>query len=117
MKVDPESLKRRGLWTRLNSHASGRRSGDQFCVYVCDRLVVPTLSASQLQEGSLSLDGLTKQYIREFLTYRFVVTSDSTDAYRMERLVQSGTLSAGKPTLNPRWASVGRNRDPEARHG
>ena len=28
----------KGLWTRLNAHASGRRSGDQFCVYVCDRL-------------------------------------------------------------------------------
>jgi hypothetical protein len=27
----------KGLWTRLNAHASGRRSGDQFCVYVCDR--------------------------------------------------------------------------------
>ena len=30
-----------GLWGRLNSHASGRRSGDQFCIYVCDRLVLP----------------------------------------------------------------------------
>jgi hypothetical protein len=34
----------KGLWTRLNAHASGRRSGDQFCVYVCDRFVVPTLT-------------------------------------------------------------------------
>ena len=32
-----------GPFGRLNSHASGRRSGDQFCVYVCDRLVLPTL--------------------------------------------------------------------------
>jgi hypothetical protein len=31
----------KGLWTRLNAHAVGRRSGDQFCVYVCDRFVVP----------------------------------------------------------------------------
>src|SRR5688500_6884423 len=31
----------RGLADRLKSHASGRRSGDQFCVYVCDRLVIP----------------------------------------------------------------------------
>jgi hypothetical protein len=31
----------RGLYDRLKSHASGRRSGDQFCVYVCDRLVLP----------------------------------------------------------------------------
>jgi hypothetical protein len=34
----------KGLWTRLNAHASGRRSGDQFCVYVNDRFVVPELS-------------------------------------------------------------------------
>jgi hypothetical protein len=32
-----------GIYTRLHSHASGRRSGDQFCVYVADRLVLPTL--------------------------------------------------------------------------
>jgi hypothetical protein len=30
----------KGLWTRLNAHASGRRSGDQFCVYIGDRQVV-----------------------------------------------------------------------------
>lgn len=35
-----EPAKAKGLWTRLDSHASGRRSGDQFCVYVCDRFVV-----------------------------------------------------------------------------
>jgi hypothetical protein len=34
-----------GLWTRLDSHAGGRRSGDQFCVYVADRLVLPSLGA------------------------------------------------------------------------
>jgi len=39
--------KTKGLWTRLNSHASGRRSGDQFCVYVCDRFVIPHLSVEQ----------------------------------------------------------------------
>ena len=33
-----------GLYTRLESHSRGRRSGDQFCVYVADRLVLPTLS-------------------------------------------------------------------------
>jgi hypothetical protein len=31
-----------GIYTRLQSHASGRRSGDQFCVYVADRLVLPS---------------------------------------------------------------------------
>jgi hypothetical protein len=27
-ELDPESVKRKGLWTRLDSHASGQRSGD-----------------------------------------------------------------------------------------
>ena len=31
------SPKRYGLITRLNSHASGRLAGDQFCVYVANR--------------------------------------------------------------------------------
>jgi hypothetical protein len=37
-----------GIYTRLLSHASGRRSGDQFCVYVADRLVLPTLSPENI---------------------------------------------------------------------
>jgi hypothetical protein len=36
--------KPQGIYTRLRSHASGRRSGDQFCVYVADRFVLRTLS-------------------------------------------------------------------------
>jgi hypothetical protein len=42
----------RGIYTRLQSHASGRRSGDQFCVYVADLLptcnVTVTSTASRL---------------------------------------------------------------------
>src|SRR5262252_4597308 len=52
-----------GLRSRLGSHASGRRSGDQFCVYACDRFIVPELSADQLAAigiGKLSLDRMTQ---------------------------------------------------------
>src|SRR5262245_3964595 len=45
--ITAETIRRntpQGIYTRLRSHASGRRSGDQFCVYVADRLVLPTLS-------------------------------------------------------------------------
>jgi hypothetical protein len=38
-----------GIYTRLHSHASGRRSADQFCVYVADRLVLPTLSQEDMR--------------------------------------------------------------------
>lgn len=39
-----------GLWTRLNSHASGRRSGDQFNIYICDRFIVPLLTPDQQRD-------------------------------------------------------------------
>ena len=61
-----------GPWGRLNSHASGRRSGDQFCVYVADRLVLPTLHnrIPEIADGTLSLDVATRDYIRTNLEHR-----------------------------------------------
>src|SRR5215210_5893290 len=38
----------KGLASRLRSHASGRRSGDQFCVYVADHYVLPDLTSEQI---------------------------------------------------------------------
>ena len=92
------------LLSRLSSHASGRRSGDQFCVYVCDRLVLPTLTREQIAEiaaGHLSLDRLTRGYIREHLAYRFVEITDGRAGYEMEAQVRSGALDVGVPLLNP----------------
>jgi hypothetical protein len=39
----------KNLQSRLNQHASGRRSGDQFCVYVGDRLVMSKLSIDEMK--------------------------------------------------------------------
>ena len=90
---------------RLNSHASGRRSGDQFCLYVCDRLIVPHLGAEQLSDigaGRLSLDAMTNRFVRERLSFRFVTTTDGKDALDLERdSKRRGLLSFGKPLLNP----------------
>jgi len=72
-----------GLWTRLDSHASGRRAGDQFNVYICDRFIVPTLTRDQQQAiaaGQLLLDRLTRDFIRENLTYRFLICQDGIEA-------------------------------------
>jgi hypothetical protein len=91
------------LQERLDAHASGRRSGDQFNVYVCDRLIVPTLTPEQLRgigRGELSLDRMTRDYIREKLTYRYVVCHDKSGADALERAVRAGQLSAGRPFLN-----------------
>lgn len=104
LRLDTDDLKRRGLWTRLDSHASGRRSGDQFCVYVCDRLIVPDLTREQQQKirvGALSLDALTRDFIRANFVHRYVVTPDSVTAFAIERDVQRGILAAGNPFLNP----------------
>jgi hypothetical protein len=99
-----EPTKAKGLWTRLDSHVSGRRSGDQFCVYVCDRFVVPHLSdqqRAQIGDGVLSLDMLTRQHIRDHFEYRYVTVGNGKGAFALEREVQRGALSAGKPFLNP----------------
>ena len=88
----------------MGSHASGRRSGDQFCVYVCDRFVVPHLSVqqqAQVAEGELALDALTRTLIHDRYEYRFITTPDGATALALEREVQRGALSAGKRFLNP----------------
>jgi hypothetical protein len=99
----PRSSKSSGPFGRLASHASGRRSGDQFCVYVCDRLVLPSLHnrLSEVADGTLSLDRETRAYIRDRLAFRFVEIADGTAALALERQVQRGEFAAGKPLLNP----------------
>jgi hypothetical protein len=94
----------KGLWTRLDSHASSRRSGDQFNVYVCDRFIVPGLTPAQqhlVGQGQLLLDHLTRSFIRTHLNYRFAVYTDGTEASAVERSIRGGALSAGRPFLNP----------------
>jgi hypothetical protein len=98
----PQGL--RGLRSRLDSHASGRRSGDQFCVYVFDRLVLPTLSREQIDDaarGRLSLDELTRKLIRHSLSYRFALVADAPTARAVERQIQRQGLAGQLPVLNP----------------
>ena len=88
---------------RACSHASGRRSGDQFCVYVCDRLVLPTVRdrIDDIAAGNFPLDGATRQYVRTELGFRMVQVADGREALQIERLIQRGVLAAGRPLLNP----------------
>lgn len=56
----------KGLASRLRSHASGRRSGDQFCVYVADHYVLPELTREQIEairDSRLSMDMLVRDKI------------------------------------------------------
>jgi hypothetical protein len=98
-----EGRKKTGLYSRLGSHVLGRRSGDQFCVYISDRLVLPNLTSDQIASiavGELSLDFLVRQYIHQYLYYRFTEALDSETSLRIEKLIRQGVLSAGKPLLN-----------------
>jgi len=95
---------RYGLITRLQSHASGRLSGDQFCVYVANRLVMPELGVDdfpRFSSGDLNLDTLTKQYIHNHLDYQYVLVDTSREAYDLERKARSGEVFGQKPLLNP----------------
>ncbi len=102
-----EPAKAKGLWTRPDSHASGRRNGDQFCVYVCDRFVVPHLSLqqqAQVGDGVVSLDALTRKHIHEHFEYRYVTVDNGSDALALERDVQRGALSVGCRPLSDQIA-------------
>jgi hypothetical protein len=97
------SGKKTGLFHRLNSHASGMRSGDQFCVYVQDLLILKRLTTEQIDQivtRQLTLDRLVRDYVRQNLSYRFTVTTDGTEAIEIERIIINGAFGE-HPILNP----------------
>jgi hypothetical protein len=107
-----ENLKRRswgkkkkyGLITRLASHASGRLSGDQFCVYVANRLVIPSLRHEELSKfstGDHTLDRLTNADIHSRFDYQFAIVDSSKMAYEWEMKARKGLVFGVKPLLNP----------------
>jgi hypothetical protein len=97
-------VKMRGLKDRLDSHWRGRRSGDQFAVYVFDRFVVTTLTDEQrrrFQSGELEGDSLTRRSIQEHFCYRFATTKSYKEASTIESHMAKGLTEAGAPLLNP----------------
>lgn len=98
--------KKYGWVTRLNSHASGRLSGDQFCVYMANRFVIPSLKAEELPlfaSGLLTLDARTKTFIHDHLDDAYALVDTSADAYELERAARRGEVFDVKPYLNPLW--------------
>ncbi|WP_233884584.1 hypothetical protein [Paraburkholderia flagellata] len=103
-KAQLAQRKKYGLVTRLASHASGRLSGDQFCVYVANRLVLPSLGLDELRKfasGENTLDRLTKAYIHRNFEYQYAVVETSRRAYELEMEIRSGAAFGLKPMLNP----------------
>jgi hypothetical protein len=97
------SANSKGPFGRLESHANGRRSGDQFNVYVSDRLVLLRVHnrIDEIARGELSLDRLTREFIRAELGFRFNAAPDAASAYALERQLQRGEWDHGRPLLNP----------------
>ena len=92
-----------GLKSRLKSHRAGRRSGDQFCVYVGDWLVLPTLTSAEIEAiatRSMSFDHLIRDFIQSRLGFRFVETQSGAAALELERVGRAGALGQ-LPLLNP----------------
>ena len=93
-----------GLITRLNSHATGRAAGDQFCSFLSNRIVIPSLKSSELnkfREGSITLDQMTKKYIRTNVEYQYLLVENFQDALDLEEHCKRGAIFGQKPLFNP----------------
>lgn len=89
--------------SRIRQHTQGTRSGDQFCIYIQDFYVLPTLIGQPYTPLKGHLDRLTKKFIQTRLTYRYTViqSDDSNEVVRrIERELQAGTHGHAIPKLN-----------------
>jgi len=94
-KKDPRS--------RIRQHTSGIRSGDQFCIYIQDFYVIPLLFSQQYVPKKGHLDQLTKEFIQNRLTYRYMVFQDEDSdklVRKIEREIQLEGYQGVKPKLN-----------------
>lgn len=98
-----KSLEKRSPLSRIVEHASGRRSGDQFCVYIQDYFIIPDLlrkNHPKIQKGSL--DKMTKDYIQKHLSYRFVIIKNikRKELINVEEKIKRGVFGFSPPVLN-----------------
>jgi hypothetical protein len=85
-------------------------SGDQFCIYVANRLVIPSLKTEQLAlcgTGDPALDALTKAYVRERLEYQYAIFHSGAEAFALERRCREGAQFGVRP-LDPLQTSEAR---------
>ena len=87
----------------MQSHSSGRRSGDQFCIYIHDIFVIPELiKTGEYQSERGWLDKVTQKYIHDNLFYRFVsFLSDDSDVIvrGLENKIKNGEMGL-TPMIN-----------------
>jgi hypothetical protein len=99
-----KTVRDRNPRSRILQHTQGRRSGDQFCIYIQDFYVIPSLIGKPYKPVKGHLDRLTKEFIQSRLTYRYaVLQTDNSDkeVRSLEREIQSGKHGNPLPVLNP----------------
>ena len=102
VEAKEKAKKKSGLQDRLRSHASGYRSGDRFNIYVGDLYVLSTLSAGDIKkvaERAVSFDSHIKSYIRDNLSYRYLITEHS-QVRKLEAYIQKNGISGVFPKIN-----------------
>ena len=97
-------VRERNPRSRIKKHSSGRRSGNQFCIYVQDFFVLPNIIGSGTYEPKRGyLDNLTKKFLHEQLRYRVKAfqTEDSVRIVRsLEGKIKKGAFGFPPPLLN-----------------
>jgi len=66
--------------------------------------VIPSLQREQVNRfasGELTLDALTRAFIRQHLKYQFAQVQSSVDAYALERECRMGITFGANPLLDP----------------
>ena len=91
---------------RLNSHRSGRRSGDQFCIYIQDFYVLPSLIKT-LKENNEDyvfekgrLDREVGNFISKNLRLKYL-SVQKDDVVDLENRIREGKYGR-TPKLNPK---------------
>jgi len=82
------------LMDRIRSHFSGSRGCDQFCLYVFDKEILPSVSCLWTTAMSRDLNRITADWMRKNLCFDFIVTKSS-------RSVETKLRKALCPVLNP----------------
>ena len=88
---------------RINSHASGVRSGDRFCMYVFDSLVTDHTIDPALRpiDRTRQLDHRTRDYIRAHLAFRWHAADSRDEAAALELAIRAGAWQGSRPIINP----------------
>jgi hypothetical protein len=71
---------------------------------VSNRINIPELKQNQLNKfknGLVTLDQVTKKFIRTKLDYQYLLVERSQDAHDLANHCRSGAIFGIKPTFNP----------------